>query len=143
MISRRMYPSYPLQGARAEAPSPLVVEPPAHVVSQADPLGRGVPPSVHVQDELVEGALGFPPGGEAALALLAPSAGEGMAADVHDVLSRAALADVSPHDGLLTRIGLREHLTPEAIRRSGGFRIGCRLTYQARRTCCQQRANVC
>jgi hypothetical protein len=92
-----MYPLVSLQGARADAPSPLVFEPAAHAVGQADPLGGGIAPSLDIQDELVEGALGFPPGGEAALALLAPSAGEGMAADVDDELPRPALPKMSLH----------------------------------------------
>lgn len=119
-------PLVPFQGARAYAPSPLVTEPAAHVVGQADPPGAGIAPSLDVQDELVEGALGFPPGGEAALALLAPSAGEGMAADVDDVLPRAALADVTP--ALLTSFAISVRGVVDSKRKDVGWRISHRLS---------------
>src|SRR6266511_2423663 len=94
----------PVQGARADPPSPLVLEPAMEVVGQADPLRAGVSSSFDVPDELVQGALRLPPRGEAAFALLATSAGDRVGPDVDDELPRAALTDVSSHGGLLLRL---------------------------------------
>jgi hypothetical protein len=46
-----------LQGAGADASSPLVLEPTAQSAGQADPLRRGIASSLYVADELVDCAL--------------------------------------------------------------------------------------